>query len=83
MDNPDDPDHRLSQQEHQMLHRVDERTERMDNRMDRIVAGQERNADDIDDLQENVGRNTTILNGLTLGVSGALSWVFGKLGGLI
>jgi len=62
-----------------ILHRVDERTERIDSRLDEVAESVEGNTNDIDDLQSKVNRNTTILNGITVGGVAVTTWIADKL----
>lgn len=58
---------------------VDERTEQMNQRMDDQNRQIQANQGDIDSLQERTKRNTTILNGMTVGLGAAITWAFDKL----
>lgn len=69
----------LSEDELQLLYRMDERTERMDKRMDAVMAKAHENDQAIDDLEGQVKRNSTILNGLGIGFGGLLTWAMSKL----
>lgn len=62
-----------------MLHRVDERTERMDDRLDTAIERTESNQEDIDALEDQVQRNTTIIGGITGGVGMIVMWAADKI----
>lgn len=76
---PDPDNSTLSKEELTLLHRVDERTERINSRVDKAVEKAEANADDIDNLQTDVQRNKTILGGFTVGATSFMLWVADKL----
>ncbi|WP_200531616.1 MULTISPECIES: hypothetical protein [unclassified Halorubrum] len=66
----------------EILWRLDERTERMDARVERIDNRQSENAEAIEDLDTRVTRNTTVLAGITFGLSSLLAAVIGKFNAL-
>ena len=66
----------------EILWRLDERTERMDARVERIDNRQSENAEAIDDLDARVTRNTTVLAGITFGLSTLVATAIGKLNAL-
>ena len=61
-----------------ILGRLDERTERMDARMERIDERVAQQDETIDDLDDRVTRNTTILAGMTFGVSAFVTTFLNK-----
>jgi len=63
----------------EILARLDERTERMDKRLDGLAKEVETNTQDIDELQGSVRRNTTVLGGFATGVSGLVIWISDKV----
>jgi len=68
----------VSETELAILHRVDERTQRIDERLDEVAKGVEDNTHDIDSLQDRVKRNSTMLNGISVGGAAILTWVVDK-----
>ena len=71
---PDEPnvqpdDSTLSEDELALLYRLDERTEHIEESVDRAVSKTEDNADDIEQVRKKVKRNTTVLGGITGGIS--------------
>lgn len=63
----------------ELLYRLDERTERVDEAIERIDERIDENANDIDDLQLKVRRNSTALGGIGTGLTAVLVWVADKL----
>ncbi|QRV15035.1 hypothetical protein JMJ58_19330 [Haloterrigena salifodinae] len=63
----------------EILWRLDERTERMDARVERIDGRVESQDEVIDDLDQRVTRNTTVLAGITFGFSSFIVAVLGKI----
>lgn len=63
----------------EILYRLDERQQQIDEKLDRAIDRTEKNAQDIDELQGKVKRNTTIVTGVTGGVSMVLLWVADKV----
>ncbi|SEL18037.1 hypothetical protein [Haloferax larsenii] len=63
----------------EILWRLDERTERMDARVERIDNRVTQQDEVIDDLDQRVTRNTTILAGFTFGLSSLIATALGKL----
>ena len=76
---PDDPSGGLSEDAEEVLYRVDERTKRMDDRLDEVIDNTQENASEIDDIKGDVRRNSTILNGITVGGVALVTWVADKL----
>ena len=66
----------------EMLYRVDERTKRIDDEIAGVNKEIEANSAELDAMQQRVKRNTTILNGLTLGVGSLLTMIVTKVGDL-
>jgi len=77
-------------QRDEILWRLDERTERMDSRLERVnerVAAQDEKIeqvqsyvdDSVTDLDQRVTRNTTVLAGITFGLSTVVMTVIGKI----
>jgi len=64
----------------EMLYRVDERTKRIDDEIAGVNKDIETNSAEIDAIEQRVKRNTTILNGLTLGVGSLLTMIVTKVG---
>lgn len=62
---------------------IEERTSALDSRIDKIQGQTMKNAEDIDDLQSTVSRNSTILGGVATGVSAVVLWLSDKLTRLI
>lgn len=69
----------LDEENKEILYRVDERTETIDNRINNVVDAVEDNQDDIDELQGQVKRNTTIITTITGGLSLISLWVADKV----
>jgi archaellum component FlaC len=61
------------------LGRIAERTRNIENHVDGISENVDKNASDINDLQDQVKRNSTIINAVTVGMSGVLLWIADKL----
>jgi chromosome segregation ATPase len=64
---------------HAQLGAIDERTRNIKDSIESISSEVESNREEIDALQSKVKRNTTILNGMTVGLSGFVLWVSDKL----
>ena len=64
----------------EMLYRVDERTKRIDDEIAGVNKDIKTNSAEIDAIEKRVKRNTTILNGLTLGVGSLLTMIVTKVG---
>jgi len=74
----------MNSDEHEMLHRIDERTKRVDNHIRRLEADVEKNREDVDNLQSVAQKNTsdirigkaiigafgTILTGIAVKITG-------------
>lgn len=67
----------------EILYRLDERTERIDNRIDELSDDVTKNKQDINSLQDKVRRNTTILGGIGSAATAVVLWVSDKVGNLI
>ena len=80
---PSDFDRLHNDERMAILYRLDERTERIDGRIERIdsrVDGQQKMLDNHDNR---IQRNTTILNAITFGAGSLITGVLAKLGGFI
>lgn len=64
----------LTSRELALLHRLDEKTERIDRRLEEVTTQVGDNSDDIDTLQSRVRRNTTIIGGVTTGITAVAMW---------
>ena len=62
----------------EILWRLDERTERMDARVGRMADRQAAQDEAINDLDDRVQRNTTILAGITFGLSSFIVAIMSK-----
>jgi len=74
----------MDTEEHdELLYKLDERMERIENehlrRLREIEQEVTKNSKDIDNLQSNVKRNTTILGGVATAATGIVLWVADKL----
>lgn len=58
---------------------IAERTRSIQDSLEDIDAKVDKNRQDINDLQSNVKRNTTIINAVTVGLSGVVLWISDKL----
>jgi peptidoglycan hydrolase CwlO-like protein len=58
---------------------IDERTRSMNARMNSMDQEIEKNTDGINALEEDVGRNKTILGGFVSGITGLFLWSLNKL----
>lgn len=67
----------------EILWRLDERTERMDARVERMDDRQTQQDETLDDLDKRVTRNTTVLAGITFGLSSLIGAVATKLNALL
>jgi hypothetical protein len=76
---PDPDKSTLSEEELALLHRVDERTEHINDSVDKALVKAEDNADDIDEIRGKVQRNTTVLGGITGGVGMIVMWGADKI----
>lgn len=71
-------------------HRIDERTEQMDERLGRIDVRMYRIEDNIEEQDKRIdmidqrsSRNRTIINAITFGLGSTITVLIGKLGGLL
>lgn len=62
--------------------RIDERTQNIERQMDSLMSDVEKNKHDIDSIETSVKRNTTIINGVTIGMSAVLLWLAEKVGAI-
>jgi hypothetical protein len=71
------------QEQEELLYKLDERMERIENehlrRLREIDKQVTQNSKDIDDLQANVKRNTTIIGGIGTTATAFVLWVADKL----
>jgi len=80
MTNPPDPDKAtLSEDELRLLGKLDERTERIDGKVDRVIDATNENSDRITTNGEKIKRNTTVITGFTGGASMVLLWLSDKI----
>lgn len=73
----------MDQNEKEVLARLDERTKRIDSKLDRAMKETQSNREDVDELQDKVRRNTTILTGVASGVTAVVLWLSDKVTRLI
>lgn len=66
-----------------ILYRVDERTKHIEEKVDDVATGVQKNRNDVDDLQGKVKRNTTVLNAFTVGGAAVLTWLADKITRLV
>jgi peptidoglycan hydrolase CwlO-like protein len=64
---------------HAQLGAIAERTRSIQDSLQDIDDKVDKNRRDINDLQSNVKRNTTIINAVTVGLSGVVLWISDKL----
>lgn len=64
---------------HTQLGAIDERTQNIQDSIEDISEEVDKNRQEIDELQSKVKRNTTIINAVTVGLSGILLWISDKL----
>lgn len=90
MNDPDDVSVKYDEEDHEILLRLDARTERIDTQMDQIDKRTTRVEDRlqsdeqaIEDNRADIRRNTTILNAITFGLGGLLSFLYAKAQGLL
>ena len=72
-----------SDSELEILYRLDERTERIDARIERMDGRLILSQQVLDNHDDRIQRNTTILNALTFGLGAAITTILGRLGGII
>lgn len=70
-------------EEKEILYRLDERTERMDGRMDWMQREIGANSDLLDEHDNRIQRNTTFLNAITFSAGSLFTALIAKLQGLI
>lgn len=63
----------------ELLYRLDARTQRVDEAINRIDERSKDNKHDISDLEETVQRNRTLLSGFATGAMGVLIWAADKV----
>lgn len=82
-DDPFDFDRLRRDEQTAILYRLDERTERMDSRIERIDGRVEGQQEMLNNHDDRIQRNTTILNAITFGAGTFVTGVIAKLNGLI
>lgn len=82
-ENPFNFDKLYEQEESAILNRLDERTERMDRRIERIDGRVIKQDKILNEHDNRIQRNTTILHAITFGLGSFVSAFFAKLGGFI
>lgn len=71
--------HKEVQGSHAQLGAINERTRNIERQVDKLSDNISDNEDDINDLEDSVKRNTTIVTGFTGGVSMILLWLSDKV----
>lgn len=79
MDEPDPEDPTLSNKELRFLGEMDERTKRIDRKVDRLVDQTNNNQEKIQRNSRRIKRNTTALGGYSAGVAALLMWSADKI----
>jgi predicted nucleic acid-binding Zn-ribbon protein len=64
---------------HAQLGAINERTRNMESKLDDMAGNIDDNEADINELQDSVKRNTTIVTGVTGGISMVLLWISDKV----
>lgn len=64
---------------HKELGVIDERTRNIERQLEKIQSNVDENSNDVDELQDKVKRNTTVLTGATGGMSMVLLWFSDKV----
>mgnify|MGYP006270040263 FL=1 len=82
-ENPFNFDKLYQQEESAILHKLDERTERMDRRIERIDGRVIQQDETLAEHDNRIQRNTTTLHAITFGAGSFISAVLAKAGGLI
>jgi len=77
MSTSDDTD--LSSDVEEVIYRVDERTQHIEEQVDDVATGVADNREDIDNLQGKVKRHTTVINAFTVGGVAVVTWVADKV----
>lgn len=67
---------------HAQLGKINERTRNIERKMDDLSGDIDKNETDINKLEDNVKRNTVIVNSFTVGGSAVLLWIADKVSGL-
>jgi predicted esterase len=78
-DTPDPDTCTLSEDELQLLGRLDERTEQIDSKVDEVVDSTDMNAERISANRRRIKRNATILGGYSAGLMALLMWGADKI----
>jgi len=71
--------HEEVQGSHAQLGAINERTRNIERKLENVETEIDSNTEDINELQDSVKRNTTILTGFTGGVSMVLLWLSDKI----
>lgn len=71
--------HSEVQGSHAQLGAINERTRNIERQLEKVSDNVSENEQDIDDLESKVKRNTTIVTGVTGGISVVLLWVSDKI----
>jgi hypothetical protein len=80
MTNTPDPDTAtLSEEELRLLGKLDERTENMDGKIDRVVDSTSQNSSQISANRRRIKRNTTVIGGYSAALMGVLLWGADKI----
>lgn len=79
MDSDHDGSGGLAEDTKDVLIQVNERTKHIDSRVDKIADSVEGNQGDINDLEDDVQRNTTVINGITVGGIAVITWISDKI----
>jgi hypothetical protein len=87
---PDSDDTVLTDDELVMLHRIDERTENIDQRVDTVVDRTKKNrsriqatSNDLEEVDNRSRKNRTILTAMTGGIGLLSTWFVDKIGKLL
>jgi hypothetical protein len=79
MDEPDPDEQTLSNDELRFLGEMDERTKRIDEKVDRLVDTANANQQRIEENSRKIKRNTTVLGGYSAAVAGLMVWGADKI----
>lgn len=69
----------MEEEQRELLYRIDERTESIDKKVDGVGKRVKKNEDDIDELQDTVRRNSTIIGGVGGGITALMVWAADKV----
>lgn len=79
MDEPDPDEQTLSNEELRFLGQMDERTKRIDRKVDRLVDTADTNQKQIQKNSQKIKRNTTVLGGYSAAVAALMVWGADKI----